>query len=169
MPTFHAGGREWLLKLDGPRIKDVRQAFDGLDLADTDRSMRAYDQCASDPVLLVDVLYVLCRDQAQAAGLTDRQFGEALVGPAIVEATKALVDAYADFSPARAAAIRARQQQITELMTQAEAEDAAFLTPDKMRQIIESGRADNERKFREWIASHSATSGPASAASAPTA
>jgi hypothetical protein len=160
MPTFRAGGREWLLKLDAPKIREVRQQFDGLDLADTDRSMSAYDRCAADPVLLVDVLYVLCRQAVQDAGLTDRQFGEALVGPAIADATKALVDAYADFSPARAAAIRARQQQVTELMDRAELEDAAFLTDDRMRQIIETGKAENERKFRQWIASHSATSGP---------
>jgi hypothetical protein len=169
MPTFRAGGREWLLKLDAPKIREVRQQFDGLDLADTDRSMSAYDRCAADPVLLVDVLYVLCRQAVQDAGLTDRQFGEALVGPAIADATTALVEAYADFSPARAPAIRARQKQIAELMSRAETTDSQFLTPERMEQIIQTGREENERRFRQWIASHSATSGQANAESPPTA
>lgn len=169
MPTFRAGGREWLLKLDAPKIREVRAQFDGLDLADSDRNMRAYDRCADDPVLLVDVLYVLCRDQVATAGMTDRQFGESLTGQALADATTALVEAYADFSPARAPAIRARQKQIAELMSRAEATDAEFLTAEKMEQIIQTGKQENERRFQQWIASHSATSGPASAESAPTA
>lgn len=97
MPVFKdANGREWLVKLDGPKIRDVRQQC-SIDLGALDPAI--FDKLESDPVLLVDVLWVLCRGQCD--GVTDAQFGQALVGDPIEAATKALYDAYCDFFPSR--------------------------------------------------------------------
>lgn len=91
-----ANGREWQIKIDAPKIRAVRQACQ-IDLGSLDSSI--FDSLESDPALLVDVLWVLCRDQA--GGATDVSFGEALVGDPVEAATKALYDAYCDFFPTR--------------------------------------------------------------------
>lgn len=97
MPSFKdANGREWLVKIDAPTIADVRKEL-SIDLARLDE--RTFAALIDDPCLLVDVLWMVCR--AQANGSTDRQFGEAICGDALDAATKALLDGVADFFPAR--------------------------------------------------------------------
>jgi hypothetical protein len=97
VPSFKdTNGREWIIKLDAPKIRDVRQECH-VDLIAVDGV--AFQQLADDPVLLVDALWVLCR--AQAGGITPTQFGEALVGDAITAATDALLAAILDFTPTR--------------------------------------------------------------------
>lgn len=99
MPTFKdANGREWLVKLDGPKIGEVRKTC-GVDLAAIDGS--AAEKLRDDPCLLVDSLWVICKSQAQSQSITSAQFGEALVGDSIEFATEALIDAINDFFPSR--------------------------------------------------------------------
>lgn len=95
MPVFKAGGKEWKVTLDAPTIREVRSECK-VDFGKLDGSV--FNQLDQDPVLLVDVLWVVCRSQSN--GMTDRQFGELLVGDAIGDATKALTDAWLDFFPA---------------------------------------------------------------------
>jgi hypothetical protein len=94
-------GREWTLKLDAPSITKVREEFDGLDLANLDGSV--YLKLTEDVVLLVNVLWVLVRDQAQALSpsVVDIDFGRALVGDCIDNATNALLEAVSNFIPQR--------------------------------------------------------------------
>lgn len=97
MPEFKdANGKAWLVRLDAPTIADVRRDC-GVDLAELEGKVAG--QLESDPVLLVNVLYVVCREQANQAGINDRQFGTALVGDPIGAAAKALIDAITDFFP----------------------------------------------------------------------
>jgi hypothetical protein len=52
-----------------------------------------------DPVLLGDIIYSLCKPEADKAGMTDEQFGELLAnGDIIANATEAMLKALADFS-----------------------------------------------------------------------
>lgn len=95
--------REWMVSLDGPTIRRVRTECDGIDLADGEG--KSYDRLVNDPCLLVDVLWSLCRDQAIAAGISDIQFGSALVGDAIERATAAMLESIADFFPQRSRAL----------------------------------------------------------------
>jgi hypothetical protein len=98
MPGFIASdGAEYLLTIDAPKIKAIRDELDGLDIIE----FTTFETLARDPVALVDVLWILCREQAKQAGITSREFGEALVGDPIEDATKALIEAVADFFPAR--------------------------------------------------------------------
>lgn len=96
MPAFKDSlGREWLVKISGPVINDVRKELD-LDLVSL-----------GDPVfpklsnlgLLVNCLWVVCRKQAHALGVNDIQFGEGLVGDCLEGAAEALVEAVLDFFP----------------------------------------------------------------------
>ena len=97
MSTFEAGGHTWKIAVNVPTIKDVREL--DVDLADAGPDV--IEQLERDPVLLVDVLWVLCRDQAKTLSVTDQQFGEALVGDPIGDATTALIEAIVDFSHGR--------------------------------------------------------------------
>lgn len=113
MATFKTtDGREYVVRLDAPRIKACRDAT-SVDLGALDFSSAAA-QLAADPVLLVDVLWVLCREQAITYGVSDRAFGECLVGDAIEEAARALVLARADFSPTRTRSAILRQLEMSD-------------------------------------------------------
>lgn len=97
MQTFtDRTGRRWTLELTTNAAKRVRNLcsvnlLDVLDRPDTLRSL------ADDPILFVDVLYALCRPEADAAGITDEQFGEAFDGQAIENATEAFMGALVNF------------------------------------------------------------------------
>lgn len=92
-------GRDWLLELDAPTIRTVRQECEGIDLADTEG--KSYQRLADNVVLLVDVLWVLCREQAAAKQTTQQMFAKAIVGQAIESATAAMLAAITDFFPPR--------------------------------------------------------------------
>ena len=91
-------GREWILRIDPIVLGDLRKELD-VDLGKLDQG--TMQRLADDICLLVDVLWVICREQAEAASITDRQFGRSIYGDSIDSATTALLDAIADFSPAR--------------------------------------------------------------------
>ncbi len=54
---------------------------------------------AADPILLCDVIYVICKPEADEAKITDEQFGAAMAGDAIESATEALLAELVDFFP----------------------------------------------------------------------
>ena len=88
--------REWIVSVTVGAIKNIRTAL-GVDLADP--SQAVMERLADDPVLLVDLLWLLCEKQAKEIGITPEQFGESLVGDPIDAATNAMVEAIADFFP----------------------------------------------------------------------
>lgn len=97
MPTFRdVNGQEWLLRLDVGKIRDVRELHH-VNLATLDGT--AYDRLEADPELLVNVLWSLCKSQAAEKNISEQQFGEALVGDAIDQATAAMLEAIAGFFP----------------------------------------------------------------------
>jgi len=90
-------GREWKIILHVTAVKDVKDRLK-VDLLQADQD-NTLSQLATDPAMLVDVLYVLCEQQAEQAGITDRQFGEGLAGDAIDRATTAFLEELIDFFP----------------------------------------------------------------------
>src|SRR4051794_19389503 len=99
MSTFKdTASREWILRLDAPTIATVRER-PGIDLAGLDG--RAYERMNEDPVLLVQVLWELCQEQAQKIPLSFEQFADGLVGDVLDVATAALLDAIAFFFPSQ--------------------------------------------------------------------
>ncbi|TWU12857.1 hypothetical protein CA54_16830 [Symmachiella macrocystis] len=86
-------GREWVFTITVDDVRRVRKKLE-VDLLDVD----VFPQLASDPILLADVLFVLCLPQADADGITDEDFGRGLGGDAIDEATEAVLDALVNFS-----------------------------------------------------------------------
>ena len=98
-------GQDWQIVLNVNQMKRIRAAL-GVDLInvielDKDGQVRVdmIDKIANDPCLLVDILWVLVQDQARTLNVTDEQFGTALAGDAIENATKAFLDELVDFFP----------------------------------------------------------------------
>ena len=86
-------------------IKRVR-ALCGVDLANIitmesgkTPNVGLLERLAADPVLLVDVLFAVCKPEADAKGITDEEFGRAMAGDAIELAATALLDEIIDFFP----------------------------------------------------------------------
>jgi hypothetical protein len=103
--------RNWQVPVNVASVKRVKEAL-GVDLLQcTDAKANVLERLANDPVLLVDVLFILCQDQAATKEVTDVQFGESLWGEALDRATDAFLEALTDFFP------RARRGVLKQLLT----------------------------------------------------
>ena len=98
-------GRVWDVELNVRQMKRVRDVL-GIDLVNVIQAGKdgavatdTLDRVANDPILLVDILWVLCEGQAKAAGVTDDDFGSSLAGDSISDATRAFLDELVDFFP----------------------------------------------------------------------
>lgn len=94
-------GKEWALSITVASIKRVRDRLGvnlGMILSD---NMKPLADLVSDPVKLVDVIYVLCQPECERCGVTDEQFGESLAGDSFEDAVTAFQTALADFFPKR--------------------------------------------------------------------
>lgn len=123
-------GRSWTLSLTVAAVKRVR-ALCGVDIAniislspgDTPNT-DLLERLASDPVLLVDVLYAICKPDADLFEISDTAFGEAMAGDAIELATAALLDEIVAFFPS---AKRRLLQKIVEATRRFEVKTKAAL------------------------------------------
>ena len=98
MQTFEdAKGQKWDLEITVGVIKRVRSALD-IDLVELDAAV--YKRL-DDPVMLVDLLWLICEEQANGRKVSDEDFGRGLAGDPIEHATNALLGAVADFFPGR--------------------------------------------------------------------
>lgn len=95
MATFKALGREWLVDIDGPKLRAVRAEHGGLNLSADDMSQ--VTALTSDHLLAADVLWTLCRKQASEYGVTQEQFDAMLKGDEGEAAGNALLYAVVDF------------------------------------------------------------------------
>lgn len=92
----HAG-RTWTLAIHVTAIKRCR-ALAGVDLLGLiDDGFKGLGEFIADPIRLVDVLYVLCKDDAEKLGISDEDFGRAMFGDAIANGATAFLEEYTDF------------------------------------------------------------------------
>ena len=100
MKTFDDNeGRTWDVEVNVAAIKRVRDLcnVDLYDAGDAEKSTLA--RLATDPILLVDVIWVLCQRQAEHRAVSDEEFGRAMAGDAIERATEALLEEIVNFTP----------------------------------------------------------------------
>lgn len=98
MRTFaDNAGRTWTVAINVDSIKRVKSLL-SVNLLDAIEG-KLIEQLASDPVLLCDVIYVLCKPEADARNVSDEEFGRAMAGDAIDNATTALLEELVDFFP----------------------------------------------------------------------
>ena len=90
-------GRTWGITINVDAIRRVRDVL-GLDLLSAVEG-KLIERLAGDPILLCDVLYVLCKPEAEQREVTDTDFGRAMAGDAIEAATTSLLEELVSFFP----------------------------------------------------------------------
>ena len=98
MKTFNDNAaRSWTVQVNVDAIKRVR------DLAQVNLlevvEGKLLERLISDPILLCDVIYCLCKPEADTKNVSDADFGRAMAGDAIDGATTALLEDLVDFFP----------------------------------------------------------------------
>lgn len=108
MKTFvDNAGRTWTVQVNVEAIKRVREllSVNLLEVIDGDAEGKQGGQgkllvrLENDPILLCDVVYVVCKPEADAKGVTDGDFGRAMAGDAIDAAVTALLEELVGFFP----------------------------------------------------------------------
>jgi hypothetical protein len=94
--------REWKVVVNVGTAKAVKEAL-SVDLFNI--YIDDANKLFSDPILFVNVLYVLCRKQCEDRKMTDEEFGAALTGDSLEEAANALLTEVANFFPSARAAV----------------------------------------------------------------
>ncbi|RPI60585.1 MAG: hypothetical protein EHM48_06995 [Planctomycetaceae bacterium] len=103
MKTFKDNeAREWNVEVNVDSVKRVKSLLD-VNLADITEDL--VKQLSEDPIMLCDVVYVLCKPQADQRNVTDEQFGRSMAGDSIEAAAVALMEELVNFTrnPARRA------------------------------------------------------------------
>jgi hypothetical protein len=156
-------GRVWIVDIDNTTLRRVKVLTDVrlLDAIDGDLVTRL----SSDPLLLGDVLFAICKPQADQQEVDDEAFAEGLAGDSIDEACRALVDALVAYFPeSRRRLLRkaADKQKMIETRGLA-AIEKRLDDPNLVDRIVE----DLERKLAVPTLSDSSSDSPASSESTP--
>jgi hypothetical protein len=157
-------GRQWSVEINVTAIKRVR-GLTGEDLMQVIEGT-LIEKLIRDPVLLCDVVYAICKPEADARSVSDEEFGKAMAGDAIEAATTAVLEELVGFCPSpRDRANLGRVLQATrKVMDRAR---------DLVEKKLDSGELDRlaDRLLSEGsegaTAGSSSTSAPASSASIP--
>lgn len=100
MRTFKDNeGREWTVRVTVDAVKRVRSLCEVDLLAVVSDQGKLLDRLVDDPVLLCDVIYAVCRPEAEKREVSDEAFGRSMAGDAIDVATQSLLEELADFFP----------------------------------------------------------------------
>lgn len=124
-------GREWPVRLTVRTVKYIRdevtaggKPYDILDVSGGE----VLAKLNTDPVLVSDTLWIICRELAKERGVSQDDFLDSLTGDAILDAGAALVEALADFFPKlEGAQVRKAQEYIMKVRTEAAKEAEAKL------------------------------------------
>ena len=97
-------GRTWTIAVNVDSIKRVKALVkdddgDPVNLLAAVEG-RLLEKLVESPILLCDVVYALCKPDADTLKITDEDFGRAMAGEAIDGATAALLEDLSDFFPA---------------------------------------------------------------------
>ena len=168
MKTFtDNAGRTWTVAVNVGAVKRVKD-LTGVNLASAVFG-DVVEKLAEDPVLLCDVLYALCKPEAEANGVTDEQFGQAMGGDAIDTATTALLEELVSFFPSRR---RSVLQKVLDKHEHLEgvvlASAAKRLESDLLDRAVQKEMEKLDARLEEQIAGGSSGNSPASSESIPT-
>ena len=90
-------GRQWSVDINVTAIKRVR-GLTGEDLMQVIEGT-LIEKLIRDPVLLCDVVYAICKPEADSRTVSDEEFGKAMAGDAIEAATTAVLEELVGFCP----------------------------------------------------------------------
>lgn len=134
-------GRTWTVGVNVSAIKRVR-GLTGVDLLGiADGSL--IRELATDPVKLCDVIYAVCQPEAEMQGVSDEDFGRAMAGDAIEQATEALMQELLNFCPSPKDRVNLGQVWKAMKTTMDRARDVIEerVTGDAFERLIESALA----------------------------
>ena len=138
-------GREWSFALNVGAMKRVRDLV-GIDLLQT---AEALEKIMDDPVALGQILFCLCKKQAEERGISEEQFLEGLVGEALDSALDNFMKEWVDFFPRSQRLKRLAIEKTLELRPQYEA-IALAKAEEELQKLQDSSRVqemiDNELK-----------------------
>jgi hypothetical protein len=98
MKTFNdTTGRTWTVTINVNAVKRVRSLLD-VNLLDVIEG-KLLERLVSDPVLLCDIIFALVKPEADARNVSDEEFGRAMAGDCIEQATAAFLEELASFFP----------------------------------------------------------------------
>jgi hypothetical protein len=141
--------RKWIINVNVTTVMKVRALidFDILDVADQDNGV--FIRLAEDPVLLVNVLYALCQEQAIAADVSDEDFGRAMAGNVIARATEVLLDEIVNFTPNQRDRERLRRvlRKLKAVETMAHDRLDAMIEGDELEKTAEAMLKKQEERF----------------------
>lgn len=167
--------RAWSVEINVATLKRVK-ALCQVDLLQIlDRKTKLFQRLHDDPILLVDVLCAILRPQAIDLGVSDEEFAEGMLGSGLEAATRAFLEAVADFFP-KAAQRDAMKKLVAKtgrladrLMEHGLGEIDAF-DPEKptIAEILKSAAADAGEESEAEPRGASSGNSPASSASTPT-
>lgn len=159
MKTFNDNqNRQWTIEINVNALKSVKAALD-IDLMEISGG-NLIERLTTDFVLLIDVIYVLCRKQADALSIGDEEFGRAMVGDAIENATIALLEGITDFFPSR------RRATLKKAMSKMEKLD--LMAMEIVNEKLDGNQMEEELKKKiELVVGNSFTNSPVSSALTP--
>ncbi|MCL2745399.1 MAG: hypothetical protein FWE67_16285 [Planctomycetaceae bacterium] len=132
---------EWTVHVNVDVMRSVKQRL-GVDMLDIETFLKQYQ----DVILLCDILYLACEEQADELGIDSREFGRRLAGGALKEAREALLEAYVNFIPDSAAAEKVR---IVKDKYNARSDKVLALLDKKMPQILAQIEKETEQVIAE--------------------
>jgi len=138
MKTFtDNAGRTFTVAVNVDTIKRVR-SLTQVNLMDAVEG-KLLERLVTDPVLLCDVLYAVCKVEADAKGISDEDFGRAMAGDAIDGATTALLEELVDFFPQGKRRVLSKAlAKLRKLETQVMAAVETRLDSPELDRLIES-------------------------------
>lgn len=126
--------RTWIVEIDGVIADEVQAAY-GINLLDL--SQDALDRLEMDPLRLVNVLWLVCREQAEAAGVDERSFKKSLRSEVIGDATRALINGTIGFfPPGKQSLVRSLQMQNAKVRQTAMERNLASLEDPAMQERL---------------------------------
>ncbi len=129
-------GRDWTIVLDVAICRDVKAQL-GVDLANW-ADGKAASKLWSDDAALVDVLWLLLKEQATDRGVDEREFARSLNGDVLADGLKAIEDAVVNFTrPDRRELVKkiaAKSGEVTTAAIQRAGEEVdAAVTPERLK------------------------------------
>ena len=167
MKTFtDNAARAWTIQVNVDALKRVKSLLD-VDLMEAVDG-KLLQRMLDEPILLCDIIYAMCKPQADAASVTDEDFGRAMAGDAIDNATQALLEELVDFFPQR------RRALLTKVLDKLKKLDSLALATvtDRIEKIdldkvMSSAVAQLDNDLSALLAGKPSGPAPASSASTP--
>lgn len=142
-------GRKWDATVDVPSVKAIRNQLqiDLLELLDgKDQALR---KMIDNPETMVDAMYLICREQCEAEGISPEDFGRGLVGEGIDNAIDAFLVGLAYFFPkGRRAVVLGMVRKLNESMDRVITKALAALNDPRVMQAVDR---ESDQAAETWL------------------